>query len=127
MSHGTLKTTCGEAANSKVIDASYLVVDIMSPYNIILGCFAIDPLGAVLSAQYLTLKYLFPERRVRTIWKDQQVTRECYLSILETVREELALVDVHPSEVPNTDFEGWDPILGVEAKKITRVEDLKEV
>lgn len=43
------------------------------------------------------------------------MAREFYLSNLETTREKLPLVDVHPFEVPNTDFEGWDPILGGKA------------
>lgn len=32
----TLETTCGKGVNAKVIDVSYLIIDDISPYNIIL-------------------------------------------------------------------------------------------
>lgn len=41
----TLKTTCGVGANAKVIGVSYLVVDALSPYNVILGLPIINALG----------------------------------------------------------------------------------
>lgn len=55
------------------------------------------------------------------------MAHEFYLSSLETTREELALVDSHPFEVPNSDFDGWDLILGTEEERFTSMEDLKEV
>lgn len=97
MRYVTLKITCGEGANAKTIDLKYLILDIMSPYNIILGSLTINSLGAVVSTRYLTLKYLFINGKVGTIRGDQQVARECYLSSLETAREKLALVDAQPS------------------------------
>lgn len=36
MSHVTLETTCGEGIKYKSFDFSYLIVDALSPYNIIL-------------------------------------------------------------------------------------------
>lgn len=53
----TLKTTCGEGEDAKAMEVSYLVVDIMSPYNIILGYPAINALGEAISTRYLVLKY----------------------------------------------------------------------
>lgn len=79
-----------------------------SPYNIILGCPTINSLGLIESTRYLNLKYSLLDGKVGTI-RDQQAACECYLSSLEITRNELALVNAHPSEVPNADFEGWDP------------------
>lgn len=42
-------------------------------------------------------------------------------------REELALVDAPPYEVPNTYHECWDPRLDPEVEVLTSIEDLKEV
>lgn len=50
----TLKTTCREEADVEIIDVNYLIIDIMSPYNIILGRPTINSLGAVVSTRYLT-------------------------------------------------------------------------
>lgn len=104
-----------------------LIVDIVSPYNTIFGLSAINALRAVISTLYLTLKYLLPDGRIGTNRGDKKEAHKCYLSSLETTREELALVDVPHSKVPNIDFECWDPILGAEAKSITPTKDLKEV
>lgn len=37
MGHVTLETTSGEGVDAKTIDVSYLIMDALSPYNIILG------------------------------------------------------------------------------------------
>lgn len=50
-----------------------------------------------------------------------------YQSSLETSREKLPLVDVPPSEVPNIDFEYWDPRLGMKDERLTPNKELKEV
>lgn len=58
---------------------------------------------------------------------DQQVAHEFYLGNPNTSREEIALVNVLSSKVPNVEFEGWDPRLGAGAERLTPIEDLKEV
>lgn len=116
MGHVNLKNPCDEGAEAKTINVNYLTVDTISPYNIILGHPTINSLGEVVSTRCLTLKYPLINGRVGTIWGDQQVDLECYLRNLETTREELPLVDVRPSEVPNANFEGWNPRLDVEAE-----------
>lgn len=88
-------------------------MDIMSPYNIILGPNHQFPMTGR-STQYLTLKYLLLNDRVGTIRGDQQMAHKCYQSILETTREELTLVNDHLYKVPNTDIEGWYPTLDAE-------------
>lgn len=42
--HMTLETMCGEGANAKAIEVIYLIVDVMSTYNIILGHASIGPI-----------------------------------------------------------------------------------
>lgn len=78
MGHVTLSTTCSEGVNAKTIDISYLIVDTMSPYKIILGRPTINALRAVMSTRYLTLKYPLIDARVCIIRRDQQVARVCY-------------------------------------------------
>lgn len=50
----TLKTTYREGADVETIDFNYLIIDIISPYNIILGRTTINSLDAVISTRYLT-------------------------------------------------------------------------
>lgn len=127
MDYVALRTTFGERPSLKTIDASYLILDAMSPYNIIPGHTTINARGEIISSKYLTLKYPFLDGRVDTIRGYQQLARKSYMSILKIVGGEVALVDAHPSEVLNTDFKGCDPKLGTEAEHITPLEDLKEV
>lgn len=63
----TLKTIFGEGIDAKTINFSYLIVYTMSPYNIILVRPPINVIGAVVSTQYLTLKYLLLDERVGII------------------------------------------------------------
>lgn len=110
----------------KTINISYLIIDVVLPYNIILERQLNNTLWSVTSTQCLTLKYPLLDGRVGTILGDQQVAHECYLSILETIREDLSLVDAHPFKVQNDDSKGWDAILGSETECFTPIEDLKE-
>lgn len=56
-----LETTCGEGVDDRAINFNYLIVEDMSPYNIILGRATINTLRAVISTQYLVMKYSLPE------------------------------------------------------------------
>lgn len=127
MGHVTLKTTCGEVESANIIDISYLIVDTMSHSKIILGRLVINALGAVISTWYLTLKYMLRDGWVGTIQGDEHVACKFYLSILETIKEELTLVNAHPSKVQNSDFKGWDRRLGAEMEMLIPIEYLKEV
>lgn len=64
---------------------------------------------------------------INIIQEDQQGARECYISSLETSKEDIALVNVHSSEVPSIYFECWDSILGAEVETLTTTQYLKEV
>lgn len=71
MGNITLEMTCNTRENANVININYLVVDALSPYNVILGRSAIIFLGEIISIQYLVLKLLLPNGWVRTVWEDQ--------------------------------------------------------
>lgn len=120
MGYVTLKPICREGADVKIININYLIIDTTPPYNILLGRPTINALGAAVFTWYLTLNFFLLDGRVGTIRGDQQATHKCYLSSLKTVREEL-------TSVSNTNFEDWDPILGIKAEWITPIEYLKEV
>lgn len=47
--HVTLESTCVEGEDAKMIEVSYLVVIVVSPYNVILGLPAINAIGEVIS------------------------------------------------------------------------------
>lgn len=110
-----------------MIDVNCLIVNVVSPYNVIFRWATINTLRVIVSIFYLTLKYSLSNGRVSIIRWDQQVARECYLSSMGTTREELSLVDVLHSDVPNTDIRCWDLRLGAGAIRLTPTEDLKEV
>lgn len=61
MCHKALKTTYGEGTDAREINVYYLIVNAISPYNIILGRPTINTLRAVISMLYLTLKYSLPD------------------------------------------------------------------
>lgn len=61
MSYITLGTTYSEGIDARMFDVSYLTIDVLSPYNIILGWPTINALGEIVSIMYLTLKYPLPD------------------------------------------------------------------
>lgn len=97
--HVNLETTCGERVNAKAIEVNYLIVDALSPCNIILGYPTINALRAVISTRNVVLKYLLPGGRVRTIRGDQQSAKECYQSSLMVEKEKFSLMGA-PSPRP---------------------------
>lgn len=57
MGHIILDKTCGEGAKTKTIDVNFLIMNALSPYNIILGRPAINALEEVVSTLYVILNY----------------------------------------------------------------------
>lgn len=49
MGHIILETICDEGFDAKTIEVSYLIVDAISPYNIIVGQSVINTMGTVVS------------------------------------------------------------------------------
>lgn len=64
MGHITIITTYGKRIDVRAINVIYLIVDVVSLLNIILGWSTINTMGAIISTMYLTLRYLFTNGRV---------------------------------------------------------------
>lgn len=62
-----------KGTNTTAIDVSYLIMDSILPYNIILGRLAINVIGEIISTLYLVLKYPLPGGQVIIIQGDQQI------------------------------------------------------
>lgn len=55
MAYITMETTCDEGIDPKDIDVNYLIMDALSPYNIILGWPTLNCPKVVISTLYLNL------------------------------------------------------------------------
>lgn len=55
--HITLEMKCGMRLDSKAIEVNYLIVDVLSPYNVIICRLTINSLGEIIFIQYLVMKY----------------------------------------------------------------------
>ncbi|XP_072086705.1 uncharacterized protein [Arachis hypogaea] len=106
-----LKTTIGENPSSRTLDIQYLIVDCISPYNIILGRPALNMFRVVISTFHLCAKFQAQDGRVATIHSDRQQARQCYNSSLkrsdtkkkqhevkavQTMEEVLSLAELDP-------------------------------
>lgn len=87
-----LEIVCGEGTDAKAIYISYLIVETMSSYNIIIGWPTINAIEAYISIMYLVLKYPQLWGWVSTIREDQKIAQECYKNNLVTERKSLALI-----------------------------------
>lgn len=101
-----------------MIDVNYLIVDTLSPYNIILERPTINALGEVISSLYVVLKYPLPRGRVGKIKGDQLIAQECFQNSMAIKREKLTLVGAPLSEVLNIYLKCWDPKLDAEVKRL---------
>lgn len=95
----TLETTCGEGINANVIEVISLIVDALSPYNIILGRPTINVLEVVNSTRYMVMKYPLPDGRVGIIRGDLQSAQEC-LPKQPSNKKRRARTCRHPSPKP---------------------------
>lgn len=110
-----------------MVVVSYLIVNALSPYNIILGRPTINAIRAFISIRYLVMKYPLSRGQVRTVQGDQKSAQECYQTSLAREWEELALVDSPSLGALDTDFVCLDPRLGTNNERLTPTNKLKEV
>ncbi|XP_016192124.1 uncharacterized protein LOC107633005 [Arachis ipaensis] len=72
-----LYTTFGKGLRSKTLNINFIVVDVSSTYNALIGRATLNRLGAVVSTPHLCIK--FPTKDgIATIRGDQKLARKCY-------------------------------------------------
>lgn len=126
LGHLPVIITFGSKDNAKSVKVMYLIVNVASPCNIIIGRPSFNALEATLSILYLTLKYPLEDDRVGMIKGDQGLTRKCYKDRLklknkaqadEHIKDDhlkMNLIDIDPREDPMED-------------DLTPIEDVKKV
>ncbi|XP_072084755.1 uncharacterized protein [Arachis hypogaea] len=73
----SLHTTFGKRVKSKILSIDFIVVDVASTYNTLIGRTILNQLGAVVSIPHLCMKFPIPEG-ISTIRGDQKLARKCY-------------------------------------------------
>ncbi|XP_072060221.1 uncharacterized protein [Arachis hypogaea] len=73
----SLHTTFGKGTQSSTLNIDYIVVNVSSAYNALIGRTTLNQLAAVVSTPYLCMK--FPNLEgIATIKGDQKFLRRCY-------------------------------------------------
>ncbi|XP_072065654.1 uncharacterized protein [Arachis hypogaea] len=73
----SLHTTFGKGNQSRTLKIDYIVVDVSSAYNALIGRITLNQLGAIVSTPHLCMK--FPTTKgIATIKADQKMARRCY-------------------------------------------------
>ncbi|XP_072056326.1 uncharacterized protein [Arachis hypogaea] len=72
-----LHTTFGKGMKSKTLSIDFIVVDVSSAYNVLIGRTTLNQLGAVVSTPHLCIKFPTLEG-IATIRGDQKLARKCY-------------------------------------------------
>jgi len=122
-----LHTRFGEAGRGqKTISVRYVVVDVNTSYNVLLGRLSLNKLGAIVSTPHLAMKFPSDRGSVMMVHADQRTTRECYVASLRltptetTVKRDvnqrmIALTDMDPRVndefrmKPSNDVTAWLP------------------
>jgi len=66
--------------STKTIFIKYLILDVSTSYNILLGCLFINNLGAIILTLHLVMKFLSSTRDMHV---NQKMARECYIASLQ--------------------------------------------
>ncbi|XP_072076192.1 uncharacterized protein [Arachis hypogaea] len=70
-------TTFGKGLKSKTLNIDFIVVDVTSAYNALIGRTTLNWLGAIISTPHLCMK--FPTKDgIATIRGDKKLARKCY-------------------------------------------------
>lgn len=77
-----LLTTVKGERGSRFIMIKYLLVDPLSSYNILIGYFLLNELGAIILTAHLVMKFPSEDEKIITARADQMTTRECYSACL---------------------------------------------
>jgi len=85
--------TFGEGKNTKTIKIQYLVINVNTSYNILLGQPSINRLMAIVSTPHLTMNFPSKTGDILTVHVDQKEARECYV---ESLRVEPLRNDISP-------------------------------
>ncbi|GFZ00954.1 hypothetical protein Acr_14g0005890 [Actinidia rufa] len=110
----SLKTRAG----SQELMTEFVVVDIPSPYNAIVGRDWLHKIKGMASTLHQAIKFLTP-RGEETIYGDQVVAKQCYLAIVSTkmARKEVQMIEENTEVLEDV---GRDP----EAKVIEELFDI---
>lgn len=87
MRHVNLLTIFGDKKGSKTIMIQYLLVNVLTSYNILIGCPALNELGAIISNPHLVMKLLSTSGQIIIVRADQVMTQECYIASLKIAKE----------------------------------------
>ncbi|XP_015938706.1 uncharacterized protein LOC107464291 [Arachis duranensis] len=72
-----LHTTFGKGKNSKTLSIDFIVIDVGSAYNALIGRTTLNRLGAVVLTPHLCMK--FPTHKgIATVREDKKLERKCY-------------------------------------------------
>ncbi|XP_072066835.1 uncharacterized protein [Arachis hypogaea] len=72
-----LHTTFGKEAKSKTLSIEFIIVDVASAYNALIGKTTLNRLGTVVYTPHICMKLPTPEG-IDTIRGDQKLARKCY-------------------------------------------------
>jgi len=84
--HVELRTTFSDGVTSRMISIKYLVVNVVSTYNLLLGRPSLNRLGVVASTRHMMMKLPSLEGGVIIIKSDQKTARKCYENSLKIRR-----------------------------------------
>lgn len=116
----------GVTAAAKKIEVNYLIINVVSSYNIILGYLAINALWEVISTWYLVLNYLLLLGESRR-FEETDGYLKSVIRIAWQQREKSSPLRVTHPEAPNANFDFWDPRLGTNNERLAPMEDLNKV
>ena len=99
-----LPVTMGDEGTQLTQMVDFLVVDIPSAYNIILGRTALNKAKAVISTHHLKVKFPTPNG-IGEMKGDQKSARECYNYSIKKAKETLTLQGIHDMDLDVRDEE----------------------
>ena len=77
-----LHTVFRDGTQTKTIPIRFLIVDVPTSYNVLLGRPLLNTLGVVVCTPHLAMKFPSPYGDILTVHYDQRLARKCYMASL---------------------------------------------
>ncbi|XP_058181365.1 uncharacterized protein LOC131299808 [Rhododendron vialii] len=87
-------------AGSVTLETEFVVVDVPSPYNAIVGCTWLHKLKAIASTYHQVVRFIGTHGHQKDLYRDQTVAKKCYVNAVQSNKQASRVNLIEAPEAP---------------------------